>query len=301
MGTGEEREIEELLHQNFPDLVITTLRKLGEGWRSCAYLINGEMVFRIPKDEEGTRDTEKEMRILPLLKDSLSLRIPEILYWGKQENGYPFMGYPLVPGEPLDERYFSSLPQEVQAGIAEQLAQFIGQVRSFPTERARNLSVPERNFFRYYTTVYQNLQELLFPQIKRELATYLVQCFDWYLGEARHFQYVPALLHGDLSCEHLLFDRAAQQLSGIIDFGDLLIGDPIFEYRYFVEECGWEFTGVVMDLVGEGASGIKERIGFFLTADAAEYALEGLNRGDVDMLLEGISLLDEARLGSVLY
>lgn len=42
----------------------------------------------------------------------------------------------------------------------------------------------------------------------------------------------PALLHGDLSCDHILVD--AGKISGIIDFGDLMVGDPAFDWS------GWE-------------------------------------------------------------
>ena len=40
------------------------------------------------------------------------------------------------------------------------------------------------------------------------------------------------LLHGDFSPDHVLFDRRAEKITGIIDFGDVRIGDPTYDFQW---------------------------------------------------------------------
>jgi aminoglycoside 2''-phosphotransferase len=49
---------------------------------------------------------------------------------------------------------------------------------------------------------------------------------DLYVREPALHAYHPALLHGDLSPDHILDDATADRLTGIIDFGDACLGDP---------------------------------------------------------------------------
>ena len=41
------------------------------------------------------------------------------------------------------------------------------------------------------------------------------------------------VIHGDLVVEHLLLDDETEQLSGIIDFGDVALGDPAQDFLGF--------------------------------------------------------------------
>ena len=54
--------------------------------------------------------------------------------------------------------------------------------------------------------------------------------------------YAPKMIHGDLSPDHFLIDSETKDLTGIIDFGDIAICDPDYEYLYIFEDCGKSFT-----------------------------------------------------------
>ena len=50
----------------------------------------------------------------------------------------------------------------------------------------------------------------------------------------------PALGHYDLSHDHIIIDNLGN-ISGIIDFGDLTIGDPANEF-YWMQDCAKDLT-----------------------------------------------------------
>jgi aminoglycoside 2''-phosphotransferase len=68
------------------------------------------------------------------------------------------------------------------------------------------------------------------------------QLFEDLPGDERNFQFIPVLVHGDLCPDHILFDRGAKRITGVIDFGDVRIGDPAcdFQLREEYGETFWE-------------------------------------------------------------
>lgn len=99
---NDKKELEwvvKTILNNFKNLEVKVAKKLGEGQMSRAYLINNELVFRFPKNKDGATDTEKEINSLTLLKKYISLNIPEFIYIGRQDDGFPFVGYQILTGK----------------------------------------------------------------------------------------------------------------------------------------------------------------------------------------------------------
>jgi len=57
----------------------------------------------------------------------------------------------------------------------------------------------------------------------------LARRFERFLAEERHFAFEPVLVHADLWKDHVILKMREQQVSGIIDFGDVGIGDPAMD------------------------------------------------------------------------
>ncbi|WP_246020240.1 aminoglycoside phosphotransferase family protein [Lysinibacillus telephonicus] len=281
-----------MITSNFENMKINHIMQLGEGWMNTAYLINHELVFRFPKDKDGAIDIKKEIKALLYLKKHISLNIPEFIYCGKQDNGYPFVGYRLLTGEPMNEQLFCSLPSETKEKISYQIAEFIDQVCSFSIEQAKSLNIPEKNFYQYYLDIFNEVKEKAFNKINQDMQTYISFRFEKYLKNKNHFRYSPKVLYADLSMDHLLFDQKRQELTGIIDFGDMKIGDPDYEYLYLLEEFGELFTKNVMEHRKEENIQHKfEKLYFFLTADNVVLLLEGIKRNNREMLEEAVNII----------
>lgn len=77
---------------------------------------------------------------------------------------------------------------------------------------------------------------------------YITLRFEEYLNNKDNFDYTPKLIHADLSINHLLYNEENEEFIGIIDFGDMQIGDLDFEYIYLLDDCGIDFTKKVIKL-----------------------------------------------------
>ena len=66
----------------------------------------------------------------------------------------------------------------------------------------------------------------MLPRLEKDEREYVEQLYDEYLGDPGNFDYEPTVIHADLSPEHILYDPVTQAVAGVIDFGDIEIGDP---------------------------------------------------------------------------
>ncbi|TDL32718.1 aminoglycoside O-phosphotransferase APH(2'')-IIIa [Jeotgalibacillus sp. S-D1] len=277
------------IKRNFPDFTINKVEILGEGQMSVALKVNDSWVFRFPKNAAGSVDLEKEITMLPLLSPHITAAIPQFTYIGKQQNGFYFTGYPLLPGVILEEEGFEALPADKKNHLIDQLAGCIREVRSFPVDVAKQAGVPQFDPAAVFTELHKVVLEQIFPLLDKRTQNYVSSRFKAYFTNPHYKEYIPALIHADLSPDHYLVDPKSSSLTGIIDFGDLRISDPDYEYLYILEDCGMDFTSKL--LAHSGEIHIKERlmkISLFVTFDHLQYVLQGINQGNKAWIQEGL-------------
>jgi len=278
-----------IIRRNFPDINIQSIQVLGEGRMSIAFLVNEQWVFRFPKNKEAGKDLEKEIKMMPKLAEQITIAIPRFQYVGKQDNGLPFVGYKMLPGELLGEEEFPSLPITEQRLIASQIAKFMKELGAFPVDNARQLGVPEVDLCKKFTNLFEQVKEIVFPFIEPDIRKYVTSRFQMYFNRLDNFNYSPALIHADLSPDHYVIDPKERNLTGIIDFGDLQITDPDYEYTYIFEDCGEDIACYVMQLRGVDDIERKlKKVSFFVTASHLATVLEGIEREEQTLIDEGL-------------
>jgi aminoglycoside 2''-phosphotransferase len=285
------------IKNTFPELALHTLEWLGEGNRSSAVIVNGEIIFRFPKSVQGADDLFKEIQLLPLLIKSISVCIPDFVYIGRQENGLPFVGYRKLPGELVGEEAVPSLSDEAHNKLAIHIAVFLDELSKFPVDIAAGAGVPVRKLETDYLVLFKQVEEHVFPILNESLEHYIINRFKAYLTNPDYTHYVPKLIHGDLSPDHFLVDQETGNLTGIIDFGDSVICDPDYDYVYVLEDCGERFTRLVMQHRGVAdPEACLKKVSFFVTFDQLSYVLEGIRTGKEEWVKEGIELIEHERL-----
>ena len=227
------------IEKNFPELKVTSLEYLSEGWDSVACLVNDGLIFRFPKREEVEQSLKREIIMLPELALHLPRPIPKFKYIAnppKEGFDYTFVGYEMLKGW-LEEDW---PPELLEAKWwRPQLGEFVTALHNFPVARARELGVKNlaftgiegtpaswREMFEEYYSLVRNR---IFPLLSDEAQDGVADYFEDFLDDDDCFKFEPILLHGDLDSTHILLDLEKQQIKGIIDFGDMAIGDPAFD------------------------------------------------------------------------
>ncbi len=283
------------IQENFPDLPLESLRYLAEGWDSLVYLVNDRLIFRFPKRPEVAERLALETRLLPELAPTLPLPIPQFTYVAKFSSlnfPYLFVGYEALPG--LTQPDWPEVVGQANWWRAA-LGDFLTALHAFPVERARHLGVKEKNFTGSHISqdnwrdsleaFYSQVREKVSPLLSAERQDLVAAYFEDFLDVDRHFNFEPVLLHGDLLDDHVLVEPFTQKVTGVLDFGDVCLGDPAYDVAASVLPY---YKGKVDETFKQRQSFYRRLAPFFAItfgldyADSAlvEYGLSILNQGD---------------------
>jgi aminoglycoside phosphotransferase (APT) family kinase protein len=219
----------ELIESQFPQLAPVRVALLGEGWDNTAYLVNDRYVFRFPRRQLGADCLAAEVRALPALAGRLPLPVPNPVFIGRPPHNFPwlFAGYAHLPGRTACVAALDEL-QRMEA--AEPLARFLRTLHAIGADEAAGLGAAPDTIARL------DLDRRI-PQFRG----YLQQAVDRKLIDdpsawdaviaavaGTRQPRASSLVHGDLYARHLLVDDD-RRLCGVIDWGDMHIGDPAID------------------------------------------------------------------------
>ena len=189
------------------------------GW-DYQVLYLGDWVLRMGRTHAANRRLQYEMRKLDTL--SVSLLIPHYVErspWGGL--------YRRIPGDPV-----TAMELKTRA-TQDVLGDFVTRLhdpKNLPTRYRTGHA--EALWRRRYQILEDRIRDSVLPLLtikrQRRAKGYFLDFFN----QLNTITWEPALLHGDLSRDHIMVD--AGTISGIIDFGDLMVGDPAFDW------AGWE-------------------------------------------------------------
>jgi aminoglycoside 2''-phosphotransferase len=132
-----------------------------------------------------------------------------------------------------------------------------------------------------------------------ETRTYVAQAYETYLNDPRNFDFEPVLSHEDIDERNTLVDPETGDLTGVIDFGDAVVGDPAndFTWAFCIGFAGLGIEDQLHELLREG--GIDEarlvnRPAFFAVLSPVNEILHGLDIGDEEFVELGLERLNAA-------
>lgn len=288
----EKEQAKTIIQKNFPKLEIESIETAGEGMDSKAFEVNKDLIFRFPKYEKVGKQLQVEISLLPKLQSRLEVTIPHFEYIGKQENGLPFVGYNKIQGVPLEKELFDSFDEELQEKLIEQVASFLKEVNSFSIDEAKGLGVKVANFRENYTSDLAEIKKDAWRLLDAKAKEYIEGLLTSYLSNERNFDYIPTLLHADLSPEHIIYDPEKKSIAGIIDFGDIEIGDPDYDLMYLHEDYSPEFVEKLLKYYPHGDSNhLVTKLDFFSRCNTVHDILIGVNRKDDGLLQWAVNKL----------
>lgn len=219
----------ELIREQFPSLSPMKIRLLGAGWDNTAFVVNEDLIFRFPRREIAIPLLEAEWCILPKLAPRLSLSIPNPQWRGAPTTRFPwpFIGYKMLSGITACHAHLS---EEEREALAEPIARFLSELHATPPTIISDCSIPGDNRSRIdwkitIPKVMKNIEELTRLNLieNRDSFESLVQSL-----QNLRAPMTSVVVHGDFYVRHILVDQA-HHLSGVIDWGDVHLGDPAMD------------------------------------------------------------------------
>ena len=189
------------------------------GWDNRTFHLGEQMTARFPSAAEYSTQVEKEHRWLPKLAPLLPLPIPVPLAMGKPAEGYPWHWsiYRWLDGKTASIERINYLSQ-----FATALAEFLVALQQI--DAIGGPMAGPHNFYRggpltTYDAETRQAIAILGDEIDANTVTAV-----WNASLASTWYGPPVWVHGDVAVGNLLIDKG--QLSAVIDFGSMGVGDP---------------------------------------------------------------------------
>jgi aminoglycoside phosphotransferase (APT) family kinase protein len=211
-----EDEAARLVALAFPELAPITASALGSGLDNAAFLVNEAMVFRFPRRPEALVFLEHEIRVAPRLAPLLPLPIaaPRWVAAPSAAYAHPFVGHPYIAGATGEALLATDAIATSVARFLRALHDSAPEIEGEPPGDVMHKSDPARALERVERWVAGHRSERAVCSLAKELAR---------AAPARAKRWV----HGDLYPRHLVIEHGA--LAGVIDWGDVHLGDPALD------------------------------------------------------------------------
>ncbi|MGE7604242.1 phosphotransferase [Peribacillus sp. NPDC097675] len=273
---------EHLIKKQFPDIDLKKVRQFGEGFDNTVIQLNEEYVFRFPRRPIAVTLIQVENMLLPSLAGYLPLAIPEPVFFGEPsiDYPYPFTGYKMVRGYlPVEEEMDSKISSAIR------LAHFLKMLHGFPVQKAKQLGVRPDGMRRLDVSFRQgSLDEHLSTLMTLGFSDQAYAISDYLKGlDLSYTPHCNTLVHGDIHVRNVLLDEEGV-LEGVIDWGDVHIGDPAidfsFLYSYFPKEARQAFFEIYGEIEAKVESLAKYRAVYMLV----RLLVYGIDRQDNELI-----------------
>lgn len=213
--------VRRLLSVQFPQWASLSIAQVeSAGTDHAIYRLGDDMAVRMPRVDWATEQVEKEQQWLPRLAPLLPLAIPTPLAKGRPAEGYPWHWsvYRWLEGENVT---LGRLAEPRQAAI--DMARFVAALQRI--DPSGGPPPGSHNFFRGVPLALRDAPtrsaiESLHGIVDADAAT-----ATWEAAlRTPSWHGSPVWIHGDLQPGNLL--AVMGQLSAVIDFGGLGVGDP---------------------------------------------------------------------------
>lgn len=279
-----------IIQKDFPNFSISSLRKIGEGDNSVAFSVNNKYVFRFPKHYDAKLQMQREIITLPIIRLAVNLSIPNFEFISPDKS---FVGYQAINGVPLTSEIYTSLTATIQDDARQSIAEFLSQLHHIDLFSINNCGLEKMDLKKDYAETFAQAKDIIYPNVSTAKRQVISDLFLSYLGNPENFAFSPSLIHNDFSKDHILFDIVKQQITGIIDFGDIALGDPDYDFMYLYDEFGEDFlNGIVRIDNPNNQHKLIKKLKFFSLANKIQIIFMEKEAYDSEALEEAYSTLD---------
>ena len=220
----------EQIHRELTEPV-DTISVIDQGWTNLVFEVNGRWMFRFVRDKWNTQ-IAVERAFLPQFAPVSPVRVPEIFAQGED-----YFAYPKIVGERFSAENFAYLTSTEQSTVLRQLGRFLTTLHNFEFSHP-NLSDAPYGGRDFWHDVWPIVAPLLSVEVRQSAQTYFTKT----LGILSSLHTPQTIIHADLGPNNTRLDLARRCLGGIIDFGDLSLGDPAADFASCYHNHGRDFV-----------------------------------------------------------
>lgn len=266
-------QISDKIKEIFPNLEIKSIRADTAGLINEVFIVNEDLVFRFPKNNDwGKKLLTNETKIIELARRYVEIPLPQFEY--KSED---LVVYRFIRGNALRREDILKLSEKEQSQISAHLAEFLRQFHNIPMKEIEQNGIAQSDVNRnreVWLKLFADTKKELFPLMMPHVRETVEEHFAPIIKDKNFMNYEPRLVNGDIVPYHIIFDRKAKRINGIIDFGTAGIGDPAADFACMIYNYGENFLkqmALVYPEIGEAI----DRARFWSGTLPLQWALSG--------------------------
>jgi len=229
----------ELIKSRYPQLDLSKIEfNKTDGSYSDIAIVNNEVVFKFAKYDWSAIYLRNEADMIRFIQGFISLPLPDVEIIGLNVTRREF-----IKGSPLYRNILLNLDYQTQDAIARQIAAFLQQLHSIPIKKAQYAQIGNSQMNRTreeWLFELETMQRKIYPYCTDYVKEYLRQIIQPAIDNEKFFEFRPVLIHGDLTPNHILFDKESRKI-GIIGFANAGFGDPAFDVGMLLDHLGESF------------------------------------------------------------
>jgi len=233
-------QISDKIKEIFPRLEIKSVRANTEGLINEVFIVNEDLVFRLPKNNDwGKKLLTQETKIIELARRYVEIPLPQFEY--KSED---LVVYRFIKGNALRREDILKMSDKEQDRICEQLAGFLRQFHNIPMKEIEQNGIAGSDVNRsrdVWLKLFADTKKELFPLMMPHVRESVEEHFAPIVSDENFMNYEPRLINGDIVPYHIIFDRKAKRINGIIDFGTAGTGDAAADFSCVIYNYGESF------------------------------------------------------------
>lgn len=207
--------------------MVGTIECIGEGWDHVAFLVNDELVFRLPGPDAEVASPATEVSLLRAVAGRLPVEVPEPMHVTDD-----YFGYRHLPGGSLEDA------DEVPANFADLVIDVVvGLEQIVPVDRARAFGLPPAPD---PATPTSDADAHLPDEVRTALRTAAGDLEQRWPAAMRS----PLVtLHNDLGFDHWIVDGTGRPYA-LIDWSDACVGPPELQLSTLM----WHASDLIADI-----------------------------------------------------
>ena len=247
-----------------------------EGWRVPSP--RGDWAVRLLKRTDGTwgadriEDAEREVRFFALTRErDFGTTVPRDSTLLHDSRGNLLgVAHRYVPGTPLAR--FGAPRGAARETLARDLARFLSRLHAVPLTLAKQAGIESASLG---TSTYTPLTKQSLPYLGESTARWLQGRTEAFLAAGGTTKAPRRVIHADISGAHLLLDDE-RRLSGVIDFGDILVADPALDFAGLLNHLTWrDLERMWAHYEGTLDADVERRVRYYIEVQAVFQVVYG--------------------------
>lgn len=227
-----------IIRKQNPNIQEDKIEWYDDGWDFIVAIVDS-LVYRFPRRRDYETKLPLETAFMKHFASLSPIAVPQLTLHEDSATGN-YVTYSFLHGIPFKRKLAEMFPKDKQLLIARQIGNFLSTLHSFPIGKAKEIGIEELNSLQSWTGRLEKIKREVFPNINKEEQEWTIKIFTEFINLIKHNPFRRVVTHSDVMPEHIIVNPDTYILSGIIDFGDILIADPAFDFT-FLNKYGKEF------------------------------------------------------------